>query len=121
MTRSVDFKNSSGFTGRILLAARRSPADAVIDKRHELRIAPRALVVAPRGVEYVALANFAHPCVRLVAFVIASFREHDAIRVVLRMNVALVPAFNRRESFHHRMFAVDDRLLENSRAVTLEL
>src|ERR1043165_456673 len=113
-------KISSRLLGRIVFVACRGPADAVVDERDKLRIAPRPLVVTPSSVEHAALANFTHPRVRLVTFFVASFREHDAIRVVLRVNVTFVPAFNRRESFRHGMLTVHDRLLENSRAVTLE-
>src|SRR4051794_14089760 len=96
-----DFKNSLLLRGRALRVTRGGPANPVFDERDELRIAPGPMVVAPSGVKNTPLARLAHPRVRLGAFVVAPFGEHDTVGVVLRVNIRFVPAFNRCEPLHH--------------------
>src|SRR6266498_555817 len=77
--------------------------------------------MSPAGVEHAAFASVWDPRVRLVALIIPALREHNPIRVVLGVNITLVPTFNRSEALHHGMVAIHDRFFENSRAVTFEL
>ena len=87
--------------GRILADG---PADAPFDEVLEARVAPGPLVMAPRRVEDAALALRPHPGPRLLlAFLFAVFEDRPILGIVLRVDVGLVPALERREALHDRM------------------
>src|SRR6516165_3179772 len=111
----------SRLAGNILLRIGRGPADAVFDEGNELRITPGALVVSPGRVEHAPFADFAHPRVGFVVFIVAPFGEHDAIGIVHGVDIGFVPAFDGREAFHGGMLTLYERLFENTGAVRLEL
>ena len=77
--------------------------------------------MAPRGIKHAALAVFPHPGVGFGAFGVAALAEHDAVGIVFRVNVSLVPALDRRKTGHHRVVRLDNRFVEHAGAVALEL
>ena len=100
----------------------RGPADAAFDEVLEAGVAPGAGVVAVRGVEDAPLALRAGPGPGLGAgLVVAGLEDVAVLRVVLGVDVGLVPGAERLEPLDDRVVGVDDRRLELAGAVLLEL
>ena len=88
----------------------------------EAGVAPGAGVVAVGGVEDAPLALRAGPGPGLGAgLVVAGLEDVAVLRVVLGVDVGLVPGAERLEPLDDRMVGVDDRRLELAGAVLLEL
>ena len=100
----------------------RGPADAAFDEILEAGVAPGAGVVAVGGVEDAPLALRAGPGPGLGAgLVVAGLEDVAVLRVVLGVDVGLVPGAERFEALDDRVVGVDDRRLELAGAVLLEL
>ena len=100
----------------------RRPADAAFDQVLEARVAPGAGIVSIRRVEDASLAVSTHPRPGLAArLVVAGLEDVAVLRVVLRVDVGLVPGAEGFEALDDRVIGVSDRRLELARAVLLEL
>ena len=100
----------------------RGPADAPLEEVMEAGVAPGAGVVAVRGVEDAPLAVRAGPGPGLGAgLVVAGLEDVAVLRVVLGVDVGLVPGAEGLQPLDDRMVGVDDRRLELAGAVLLEL
>ena len=85
-------------------------------------MAPGPGVVAVGGVEDASLALRADPGPGLGAgLIVAGLEDVAVLRVVLRVDVGLVPGAERFEALDDRVVGVDDRRLELAGAVLLEL
>src|SRR5687768_12898848 len=97
------------------------PEDAVAHERLESLLVPRALVVAVSRIEHAALPLVAHPGPGLALATLDTLLEHDAVGVVVLVDVRLVPRLERRETLHHRVLGTHRDGGERSGAVTVKL
>ena len=114
-------------TIRQILAGRRRvltgrPANAAFDQILETRMAPSALIMAPRCIEHASLAVCADPGPWLATLIVDTDGQHRAILLVVQMmHVGLVPALEPSKTPHDRMFALHNLGTEHSRTMAFEL
>src|SRR5688572_10648560 len=77
--------------------------------------------MTPRRIKNPPLPVLPNPGVRLSPFLITPLGENDSIRVVLRVNIGLVPTLDRRQPFQDRMVRLNVSLLKHARAMREEL
>src|SRR5262249_4470192 len=103
------------------LAANRPPG-AAFNEILEAGVAPRALVMAPRGVEHAALALRPHPGPRLLRRALLTVFQHRAVLlIVFGVDVGLVPALEPLEPLHQRVVGLGYCGAKGARAVFEEL
>jgi hypothetical protein len=105
--------------GRVLTGG---PADAAFHEVVKARLAPRMLVVSPRGVEDAAFAVPADPRPRLSLVSLDAIGEHYPIAFIVQMmDVGFIEAFETAVTSHNGMIFLDDRIAHSLPAVALEL
>ena len=79
------------------------------------------MIVSPRRVKDAPFTMLTHPCPRLGSFIVSTLGQYHTVGIVFGVNVGLIPALDRRETLQDGVIRLDDGLLEDARAVTLEL
>ncbi len=98
------------------------PRDGALDQGLELRLAPRALVVAVRRVEHAAFALRAHPRPRLPPLrVHALHQDRPARGVVLRVHEGFIPRHEGLHALRDRVRGLHDLGGELARPLALKL
>ena len=98
------------------------PCDGALHQGLELRLAPRALVVAVGRVEHAAFPLGAHPRPRLPSLRVDALHQHGPVnRVVLRVDVGFIPRHERLQALRDRVRRLDDLGGELAGAVALKL
>src|SRR4029078_6911609 len=94
------------------------PAHAALDKILKPRIAPRAFIMPPRGVENAPLAVRAHPSPRLL---VAVFKHRAVLLIVLGMDVGFIDALEGLEPLHDWVVRLRNGRANGAGAVRFEL